>query len=108
MHIDDEAMAEALMRLCEEHELDDSKACIVNSMTYRYLREEEWSSALSWALRGGRGTSLDIAVNRIIWQADKDKLATLSALDHLADYVAELESPSLAFLFNYYRFPSIS
>uniref|UniRef100_A0A158PBP1 Nuclear pore complex protein Nup85 n=1 Tax=Angiostrongylus cantonensis TaxID=6313 RepID=A0A158PBP1_ANGCA len=104
MHIEDEAMAEALMRICEEQDLDDSKACIVNTMTYRYLREEEWSSALSWAMRGGRGHSLDIAVNRIVWQAKKDTLATLSALDHMADYVAELGSHSLAFLFNYYRF----
>ncbi|KAK6736912.1 hypothetical protein RB195_019542 [Necator americanus] len=104
MHIEDEAMAENLMRICVEQELDDSKACIVNTMTYRYLREGEWSAALSWALRGGRGPALDTAVNQIVWHAEKNELATLSLLDHLADYVAELESPSLAFLFNYYRF----
>ncbi|RCN43548.1 hypothetical protein ANCCAN_10447 [Ancylostoma caninum] len=104
MYLEDEAMAENLMRICVEQELDDSKACIVNTMTYRYLREGEWSAALSWALRGGRGPALDTAVNRIVWHADKSEMATLSLLDHLADYVAELESPSLAFLFNYYRF----
>ncbi|RCN24358.1 hypothetical protein ANCCAN_29947 [Ancylostoma caninum] len=55
-----------LMRICVEQELDDSKACIVNTMTYRYLREGEWSAALSWALRGGRGPALDTAVNRYV------------------------------------------
>ncbi|KHJ97202.1 hypothetical protein OESDEN_02818 [Oesophagostomum dentatum] len=104
LHIEDEVMAEKLMRICVEQELDDSKACVVNTMTYEYLREGEWSAALSWALRGGRGPALDTAVNRIVWHADKDELASLSLLDHLSDYVAELESPSLAFLFNYYRF----
>ncbi|KJH44509.1 Nup85 Nucleoporin [Dictyocaulus viviparus] len=104
MYIEDEAMAEKLMRICEENELDDSKSCIVNTMTYHHLREKEWCSALSWALRGGRGRALDIAVDKIVRCVEKDKLASLSVLDHMVDYVAELESPSLAFLFNYHRF----
>ncbi|XGW09750.1 hypothetical protein V3C99_011766 [Haemonchus contortus] len=104
MYIQDDEMAENLMRICVEQELDDSKACIVNTMTYRYLRDGEWSAALSWALRGGRGPALDTAVNRIVWHADKSEIASLSILDHMADYVAELGSPSLAFLFNYCRF----
>ncbi|VDO56770.1 unnamed protein product [Haemonchus placei] len=104
MYIQDDEMAENLMRICVEQELDDSKACIVNTMTYRYLRDGEWSAALSWALRGGRGPALDATVNRIVWHADKSEIASLSILDHMADYVAELGSPSLAFLFNYCRF----
>ncbi|VDO73752.1 unnamed protein product [Heligmosomoides polygyrus] len=108
MYIEDEEMAEKLMRICVEQELNDSKACIVNTMTYRYLREEEWSAALSWALRGGRGPALDNTVNRIVTYAEKsgdiECIASLSLLDHLGDYVAELGSASLAFLHNYYRF----
>ncbi|VDM59752.1 unnamed protein product [Angiostrongylus costaricensis] len=104
MHIEDEAMAEALMRICEEQELDDSKACIVNTMTYRFF------SGILFAYLSGKCTQIIYYIRcscgfcRIVWQAEKDKLATLSALDHMADYVAELGSHSLAFLFNYYRF----
>ncbi|KAK5985594.1 Nuclear pore complex protein Nup85 [Trichostrongylus colubriformis] len=104
IYIQDDEMAENLMRICIEQELDDSKACIVNTMTYRYLRDGEWSAALSWALRGGRGAALDTTVNEIVWHAEKGEIASLSMLDHMADYVAELGSPSLSFLFNYCRF----
>ncbi|WKX94786.1 hypothetical protein Q1695_011783 [Nippostrongylus brasiliensis] len=107
MHIEDDEMAENLLRICVEQELDDSKACIVNTMTYRYLRDNEWSAALSWALRGARGPALDNVVSRIVCYAEKSGtscIANLSLLDHLADYVMEINSPSLVFLFNYYRF----
>ncbi|KAK5983036.1 hypothetical protein GCK32_007676 [Trichostrongylus colubriformis] len=66
IYIQDDEMAENLMRICIEQELDDSKACIVNTMTYRYLRDGEWSAALSWALRGGRGAALDTTVNDLL------------------------------------------
>ncbi|ETN81749.1 hypothetical protein NECAME_08289 [Necator americanus] len=102
LHTDSEyASMSTLVEIRDFLLMDYASGLIQNSW---YLREEEWSAALSWALRGGRGPALDTAVNQIVWHAEKNELATLSLLDHLADYVAELESPSLAFLFNYYRF----
>uniref|UniRef100_A0A1I7XP74 Nuclear pore complex protein Nup85 n=1 Tax=Heterorhabditis bacteriophora TaxID=37862 RepID=A0A1I7XP74_HETBA len=100
--ITDEAIAEKILRLCIEHDLEDSKTCVINTMTFRYLREGEWSASLSWALRGGRGKTLDTTVHRIVWGAKEDELAVLCLLDHLGDLV--LLSPALTFLFGYYRF----
>ncbi|CAI5437466.1 unnamed protein product [Caenorhabditis angaria] len=102
IHIEDEEMAENLFEICEINRLDDAKSCVTNTMTYRYLRMEEWSAALGWALKSGSKKSIDTVVSKIVGSSSREEMASLSVLNTLR--VDSVHKPSLSFLYNYQRF----
>ncbi|CAI4224166.1 unnamed protein product [Auanema sp. JU1783] len=102
MNIDDEDKANKLLRICVDNDLEESRNCVINTLTFRHLRAGNWGSALSWALRGGKRKTLDTAVHQIVWNASVVEVSRLGMLGHLNKLV--LLSPSLSFLYGYYRF----
>ncbi|CAO4360789.1 unnamed protein product [Caenorhabditis nigoni] len=103
MHIEDDEMAEQLLEICEANRLEDSKSCVTNTMTIRYLKQNEWSAALSWALKTGSKKTIDWTVSRIVSASSKDELAALRVLSSITNN-SVLSLPSLTFLYSYQRF----
>ena len=103
LHIEDDEMAEQLLDICEDYQLKDSKNCVTNTMTFRYLKQNEWSAALAWALKTGSKKTIDWTVSRIISGGSKEELAALRVLESIATH-SVLSLPSLTFLFAYQHF----
>ncbi|EFO84974.1 CRE-NPP-2 protein [Caenorhabditis remanei] len=103
LHIEDDEMAEQLLDICEDYQLKDSKNCVTNTMTFRYLKQNEWSAALAWALKTGSKKTIDWTVSRIISGGSKEELAALRVLESIATH-SVLSLPSLTFLYAYQHF----
>uniref|UniRef100_A0A8R1DQ38 Nuclear pore complex protein Nup85 n=2 Tax=Caenorhabditis japonica TaxID=281687 RepID=A0A8R1DQ38_CAEJA len=103
IYIEDDEMAEQLLELCEMHRLEDAKSCVTNTMTIRYLKQNEWSAALAWALKTGSKKTIDMTVTRIVSSSSKDELAALRVLGSISSN-SVLSLPSLTFLYSYQRF----
>ncbi|CAL2029630.1 unnamed protein product [Caenorhabditis brenneri] len=103
LHIEDDEMAEQLLELCEANRLEDAKSCVTNTMTFRYLKQNEWSAALAWALKTGSKKTIDLTVSRIVSTSPKDELAALRVLASISNN-SVLSLPSLTFLYSYQRF----
>lgn len=103
LHITDDEMAERLLDFCEASRLEDAKSCVTNTMTFRYLKQNEWSAALAWALKTGSKKTIDWTVSRIVSASSKDELAALRVLSSITNN-SVLSLPSLTFLYSYQRF----
>uniref|UniRef100_A0A1I7UL32 Nuclear pore complex protein Nup85 n=1 Tax=Caenorhabditis tropicalis TaxID=1561998 RepID=A0A1I7UL32_9PELO len=103
LHIEDDEMAEQLLDVCEANRLEDAKNCVTNTMTLRYLKQNEWSAALAWALKTGSKKSIDMTVSRIVSFSPKNELAALRVLASITNN-SVLSLPSLTFLYSYQRF----
>lgn len=103
LHIEDDEMAEQLLEICETNRLEDAKNCVTNTMTFRYLKQNEWSAALAWALKTGSKKTIDMTVSRIVGFSSKDDLAALRVLASISSH-SVLSLPSLTFLYSYQRF----